>query len=60
MNIIFEQYSDEVYYDSLNSTSETDSLGDFILNFEEKYQSDKIKLDITLGLGIKFLDVIHI
>lgn len=60
MNIIFEQYSDEVYYDPLNSTSDTDSLDEFIFTFKEKYQSDKIKLDITLGLGIKFLDVIHI
>lgn len=60
MNIIFEQYSDEVYYDPLTSTSETDTLENFILIFEREYQSDKIKLDITLGLGIKFLDVIHI
>lgn len=60
MNIIFEEYNDEVYYDPLNSTVENDSFELFISEFEKRYQSDKIKLDITLGLGIKFLDVIHI
>lgn len=60
MKIIFEQYNDEVYYEPLNSTVDNDSLENFIVKFKEQYQSDKIKLDISLGLGIKFLDVINI
>lgn len=60
MNVKFEVYSDEVYYEPLNQNDEPDSLSDFLYAFDKTYQSSKIKLDISLGLGIKYLDVINI
>lgn len=60
MNIRFEVYSDEVYYEPLNRTDASDSFSEFINIFDELYQSDNIKLDISLGFGIKYLDVLNI
>jgi hypothetical protein len=59
VNIKFEQYSDEVYYEPLNEAHD-DCLNDFIDQFVKSYQSGNIKLDISLGIGIKYLDVISI
>lgn len=60
MNVKFEQYDDDVYYEPINSQSNGPVDGDFIDLFEKLYQSDKIKLDISVGVGVKFLDILNI
>ena len=60
MKVRFEQYSDEVYYEPLNESKSEDSLNFFVDQFKDAYQSDKIKLDISIGLGLKYLDIIDL
>ena len=60
MNVRFEQYDDEVYYEPINSEANGSVDEDFISLFEKLFQSDKIKLDISVGVGVKFLDILNI
>ena len=60
MKVKFEQYSDEIYYEPINLESEGTVDEDFLTVFEKLFQSDKIKLDISVGLGVKFVDILNI
>ena len=60
MKVRFEQYDDEVYYEPINSENNGSVDEDFISVFEKLFQSDKIKLDISVGIGVKFLDILNI
>lgn len=60
MNVKFVPYDDRVYYEPLNEDSSYEALDDFIDWFKQTYQSDKIKIDITVGIGLKYLDVLNI
>lgn len=60
MKVRFEQYDDEVYYEPINSESNGSVDEGFVDLFEKLFQSDKIKLDISVGIGVKFLDILNI
>jgi len=60
VKVRFEQYDDEVYYEPINSENNGSVDEDFISVFEKLFQSDKIKLDISVGIGVKFLDILNI
>jgi hypothetical protein len=60
VKVRFEQYDDEVYYEPINSESNGPVDEGFVDLFEKLFQSDKIKLDISVGLGVKFLDILNI
>jgi len=60
VKVKFEPYNDEVYYRSINSQSDEPVDENFIELFEKLFQSGKIKLDISVGIGVKFLDILNI
>lgn len=63
-SVRFEPYNDNVLYDSLLDSNEikydpTDE-DNFLDIFQRRYQSSKIKLDISVGIDKKFLDILNI
>lgn len=61
MKVRFEPYDDSVYYDSLIEPPEKPLIEeDFLDLFSKIYQSDKIKLDISVGISLKFVDILNI
>ena len=61
MKVKFEPYDDSVYYDSLIEPAEIPLIEeDFLDLFSKIYQSGKIKLDISVGIGLKFVDILNI
>ena len=60
MKLRFEQYDDEIYYEPINSQSNGSADEDFLTVFEDLFQSHKIKLDISVGLGVKLVDILDI
>ena len=63
-SVRFEPYNDNVLYDSLLDSNEAkcDPTGEdtFLDIFQRRYQSSKIKLDISVGIDKKFLDILNI
>lgn len=57
MKVRLQQYNDSVYYESLTADPELDGIRDFFTWFSKNYQTGKIKLDISVGLSIKYLDI---
>ena len=57
MNVKPQQYNDSVYYESLVTDPELDGIRDFFAWFSKNYQTGKIKLDISVGLSTKYLDI---
>ncbi len=57
MKVRLQQYNDSVYYESLSADPELDGIRDFFTWFSKNYQTGKIKLDISVGISIKYLDI---
>ena len=57
MNVKLQQYNDSVYYESLVTDPGLDGIRDFFVWFSKNYQTGKIKLDISVGLSTKYLDI---
>lgn len=63
MNVKFIQYDDEVYYEPLNQSDSEDIseyINEIINWYQSAYQTGNIKIDLTVGLGLKFLDIVII
>lgn len=57
MKVRLQQYNESVYYESLFVDPGLDGIRDFFAWFAKNYQTGKIKLDISVGLSIKYLDI---
>jgi len=61
MKAKFEPYDDNKFYESLAETNPRllpNELS-FCEKFQSFYQSEKIKLDLSVGIGLKFLDILN-
>lgn len=56
----FEQYDDDKYYEPITSDSDSREVEGFLDWFIYNYQSGKIKLDISVGVNLKYLDILSI
>jgi len=60
VNARFEPYSDNTYYEPLTEDAAGREVDGFLDWFVYNYQAGKIKLDLSVGLSLKYLDILDI